>query len=78
MLIGIIVYKEKALRTPINILIVNMAISDLLLSIIYFPARFVRLNTASHWPLSGPLGQALCKNVLENPPTSQLSNEPTE
>ena len=60
-LIGIIVYKEKALRTPINILIVNMAISDLLYPIIRFPLLFVRLNTASHWPLSGPLGQALCK-----------------
>ena len=60
-LIGIIVYKEKALRTPINILIVNMAISDLLLSIINFPALFVTLNTASHWLLSGPFGQALCR-----------------
>ena len=60
-LIGIIVYKEKALRTPINILIVNMAISDLLYSIIRFPLPFVRLNTASHWLLSGPLGQAFCK-----------------
>ena len=60
-LIGIIVYKEKALRTPINILIVNMAISDLLYPIIRFPLLFVRLNTASHWLLSGPLGQAFCK-----------------
>ena len=60
-LIGIIVYKEKALRTPINILIVNMAISDLLFSIIRFPALFVRLNTASQWLLSGPFGQALCR-----------------
>ena len=60
-LIGMIVYKEKALRTPINILIVNMAISDLLFSIIHFPAHFVRLNTASHWLISGPFGQALCR-----------------
>ena len=60
-LIGIIVYKEKALRTPINILIVNMAISDLLYPIIRFPQLFVRLNTDSHWLLSGPLGQAFCK-----------------
>ena len=60
-LIGIIVYKEKALRTPINILIVNMAISDLLYPIIRFPQLYVRLNTASHWLLSGPLGQAFCK-----------------
>ena len=49
------------MRTPINILIVNMAISDLLFSIIRFPALFVRLNTASHWLLSGPFGQALCR-----------------
>ena len=60
-LIGIIVYKEKALRTPINILIVNMAISDLLYPIIRFPLLFVRLNTASHWLISSPLGQAFCK-----------------
>ena len=60
-LIGMIVYKEKALRTPINILIVNMAISDLLYPIIRFPLLFVRLNTVSHWLLSGPLGQAFCK-----------------
>ena len=60
-LIGIIVYKEKALRTPINILIVNMATSDLLYSIIRFPVLFVTLNTASHWLLSGPFGQALCR-----------------
>ena len=60
-LIGIIVYKEKALRTPINILIVNMAISDLMYPIIHFPALFVRLNTASHWLLSVPFGQALCR-----------------
>ena len=61
-LIGIIVYKEKALRTPINILIVNMAISDLLYPIIRFPLLFIRfMNTASHWLSSGPLGQALCR-----------------
>ena len=38
-----------------------MAISDLLYSIIRFPLRFLRSNTASHWPLSGPLDQALCR-----------------
>ena len=53
--------QEKTLRTPVKILIVNMAISDLLYSIIRFPLRFLRSNTASHWPLSGPLDQALCR-----------------
>nr|XP_058965083.1 RYamide receptor-like [Pocillopora verrucosa] len=59
--IGIIVYRTKTLRTPINILIVNMAISDLLFPIFLFPQILVRLNTAGHWLLSGPLGQAACK-----------------
>ena len=49
------------MRTPINILIVNMAISDLSFPIFLFPQILVRLNTAGHWLLSGPLGQAACK-----------------
>ena len=60
-LIGIIVYRTKTLRTPINILIVNMALSDLLFPIFLFPQILVRLHTAGHWLLSGPLGQAACK-----------------
>ena len=59
--IGIIVYRKKTLRTPINILIVNMALSDLLFPIFSFPQILVRLNTAGHWLLSGPLGQGACK-----------------
>ena len=59
--IGIIVYRTKTLRTPINILIVNMAISDLLYPIFHFPKIFVESNTAGHWLVGGPLGQAVCK-----------------
>ena len=59
--IGIIVYRTKTLRTPINILIVNMALSDIFFPIFSFPQILVRLNTAGHWLLSGPLGQAACK-----------------
>ena len=59
--IGIIVYRTKTLRTPINILIVNMALSDLLYPIFFFPRILVRLNTAGHWLVGGPLGQAVCK-----------------
>ena len=59
--IGIIVYRTKTLRTPINILIVNMAISDLLFPIFHFPRILVLLNTAGHWLVGGPLGQAVCK-----------------
>ena len=43
--IGIIVYRTKTLRTPINILIVNMALSDLLFPIFSFPRILVEINT---------------------------------
>ena len=59
--IGIIVYRTKTLRTPINILIVNMAISDLLFPIFCFPRILVLLNPAGHWLVGGPLGHAACK-----------------
>ena len=62
--IGIIVYRTKTLRTPINILIVNMALSDLLYPIFLFPKIFVELNTAGHWLVGGPLGHAACKLSL--------------
>jgi len=58
--IGIIVYKTKTMRKPINFLIVNMAMSDLLLPTIFFPSEIQTLYTDS-WLIDGPLGQALCK-----------------
>lgn len=60
-LIGIIVYRTKTLRTPINILIVNVAMSDLFQPIFHVPRLLVGLNTAGYWLISGPLGQPLCK-----------------
>ena len=60
--IGIIVYKTKTMRKPINFLIVNMAISDLLLPIFVIPHEIQMFYTDS-WLIGGPLGQALCKLV---------------
>ena len=60
--IGIIVYKTKAMRKPINFLIVNMAISDLLSPIFLIP-RDIQLLYTNFWLIGGPLGQALCKLV---------------
>ncbi|XP_078375908.1 QRFP-like peptide receptor [Oculina patagonica] len=60
--IGIIVYKTKTMRKPINFLIVNMAMSDLLWPIFLFPQKFTELYGDS-WMISSPLGQALCKLV---------------
>ena len=59
-LIGIIVYKTKAMRKTTNFLIVNMAISDLLLPIFLLPKIVTDLYVDS-WLISGPIGQALCK-----------------
>ena len=61
--IAMIVFKKKTLRKPINFLIVNMAMSDLLLPIFLFPDRLVLLYTNS-WLIGGPLGQLLCKLTI--------------
>ena len=60
--IGIIVYKTKTMRKPINFLIVNMAMSDLLFPIVVIP-RNIQLLHINSWLIGGPLGQALCKLV---------------
>ena len=60
--IGIIVYKTKTMRRSINFLIVNMAMSDLLIPIFRIPRDIQRLYINS-WLIGGSLGQALCKLV---------------
>jgi len=59
-LIVLIVYKTPTLRKPINMLIANMAMSDLLYPIFLFPVRLADLHVGS-WLIGGTLGQALCK-----------------
>ena len=59
-LIGIIVYKTRKMRTTTNFLLVNMAMSDLLLPIFLFP-RIITGMYIDSWLVEGPLGQALCK-----------------
>ena len=61
--VGLIVYKTKTMRTPINFFIVNMAMSDLLFPIFLIP-REIQLLYMDSWLVSGPLGQALCKLVI--------------
>ena len=69
-LIGLIVYKTKTMRKPINFLIVNMAMSDLLFAIFPFPWKITELQARGFWLISGPLGQALCKLVTFLPSVS--------
>ena len=60
--IGIIVYKTKTMRKPINFLIVNMAMSDLTYQIFLIPMSIQGLYT-DFWMIGGLLGQASCKLV---------------
>ena len=59
-LIGIVVYKTRSLRNPVNYFIANIAISDLLFLIFLIPQVLVQLNTNT-WLIDDSLGQALCK-----------------
>ena len=59
-LIGIIVYKTRTLRKPINFLIVNMAMSDILYPLFLIPRRISALHLNS-WLITGGFGEALCK-----------------
>ena len=59
-LVVLIVYKTPTLRKPINMLIANMAMSDLLYPIFLFPVRLTGLHVGS-WLIGGTFGQALCK-----------------
>ena len=58
--IAVIVHRSQTLRKPINFFIVNMAMSDLLFSILICPWELAQLYVNS-WLTSGSLGQALCK-----------------
>ena len=60
---GTVVYKTQTLRKPINYFIVNMVVSDLLVTIFWFPKELSQLYEDNEWLISGPLGQALCKLV---------------
>ena len=57
-----IVYKNRDLQKTINYFIVNMAFSDLVLTLIVLPVKIATVVTDSrHWHVSGILGSIFCK-----------------
>ena len=60
--VGIIVYKTKTMRKPINVLIVNMAMSDLLYAILVIPPNLSGLYFDTLL-IAGRLGEVFCKLV---------------
>ena len=71
-LIAIIVYRTQTLRKPVNLFMVNMAMSDLLFPIFMFPWNLTELylGLQDSWPISGNLGQILCKFLIFLPSVS--------
>ena len=64
-IIGLTVCKTPNLRKPINYLIANMAISDMLLPFFTIPLRLsAEIHSGGSWPTGGLLGQALCKLAI--------------
>lgn len=59
-LIGIIIYKTKPMRRTINFLIVNMAMSDLLLPLIVFPSLLIETYAGGF----GKQGKTICMVLL--------------
>lgn len=59
-LIGLIVFKTKSMHRTINYLIVNMAMSDLIIPILAF-TRVITEKYIGHWIVGGPFGLVLCK-----------------
>ena len=60
-LIAVVVYKTSTLRKPINFLIVNMAMSDLLFSLILVPVTLAYLHLPSWAITEGVLTSITCK-----------------
>ena len=61
-LIIMVVYRDNKMRTTTNLLIVNMAVSDLLVPIFAMPRANVEILYGNHrWLIDGVSGEALCK-----------------
>ena len=56
----VIVYKSRRLRSPINYLIVNLALADLLAPSFAVP-RIIAIIYDPSWAVKGPFGDFLCK-----------------
>ncbi|KAK3742471.1 hypothetical protein QZH41_005251 [Actinostola sp. cb2023] len=64
-LVCLIVYNNTNLRTTINYLLVNMAVSDLVIPILAATRSIVNISTGSEeWRVKGGVGEFLCKSFF--------------
>ena len=54
-------FRNKTLRTPVHCFIVNMAISDLIIPVVYLPLVIAEEYNDGLWMFDGVLGNLLCK-----------------
>lgn len=63
-LVIVIVYKNRALRTPANFFIANMALADFVVPIFLVPYVMVQIYEGNGtWIIKGPFGAFMCKLV---------------
>ena len=63
LLIVALFYRNKTLRTTVHYFIVNMAISDLIMPLIYLPLVISEVYHDGLWLMDGLLGALLCKLI---------------
>ena len=61
LLVVAVFYRNKALRTAVHYFIVNMAISDIIMPLIYLPWAISKTYLDGLWLVDGVLGTILCK-----------------
>ena len=63
-MVVIVVYRERQMRTTVNFLIVNMAVSDFLYTLFVIPRVMTQVHTyPDAWLITGTAGLAFCKIV---------------
>ena len=63
-MVAIVVYRDRKMRTTVNFLIVNMAVSDFLCSVVVIPRVLTEIHTYhGSWLIRGTTGLVLCKVV---------------
>ena len=63
LLIVAVYYRDKTLRSPVHSFIVNMAVSDLLIPLVFLPAMIGEAYYDQEWLVTGIFGSVLCKVV---------------
>jgi hypothetical protein len=64
-LVCLIVYKNNSMRNTLNYLLVNMAVSDLVIPTLAITTKIVEISTENNeWRVKGHLGNFLCKFIF--------------